>query len=353
MLARLATLLAVGSLTAMRIGVDLTAAPPRQAARSVSGRTAGALGFQRTAKRLARGKYIVEGPAHCFGCHSEIDRKSRPLRPIPGKKGGGRVDPPSATRPFQLVRSNISPDRETGAGTWTDEQFARAIRQGIGHDGRTLYIRMPYKFFHSMSDEDLAAVVVYLRSIPPVRNKLPKLVLPADVAARLQPLPPPGPVPPPDPSDPVKRGAYLVNLAQCAGCHSPSKDEEPIPGLEFSGGNVFTSFSGRALASGNLTIASANLTSDPSGIPYYDEALFIKTMRAGAVGGVRELDTVMPWSYYRLMTDADLKDVFAFLRSLKPVIHRVSNSEPPTDCPLCGHRHGLGERNPLPAPAGR
>ncbi len=353
MLARTATLLVVGFLAALKISGDQAAAPPPQAATSVSGPTAGAVNFERTAKRLARGKYIVEGPAHCFACHSEIDRKSRPLRSVAGKKGGGRVDPPTATRPFQLVRPNISPDRETGAGTWTDEQFARAIRQGIGHDGRTLYIRMPYKYFHSMSDEDLASVVVYVRSIPPVRNKLPKQALPAEVAAKLHSLPPPDPVPPPDSSDPVKRGAYLVNLAQCAGCHSPSKGEERIPGLEFSGGNVFTAFSGRAVASGNLTIASANLTSDPSGIPYYDEALFIKTMRAGAVGGVRELDTVMPWSFFRLMTDADLKDVLAFLRSLKPVIHRVSNSEPPTDCPLCGHRHGLGDRNPAPVPLAR
>ena len=260
--------------------------------------------------------------------------------------------PATEVRPFQIVYPNITRDPETGAGTWTDEELARAIRQGIGQDGRTLY-RMPFRAFSSMSDEDLAAVVVYLRSVPPVRNKLPKMVLPAEIAATLTPLPPPGRVPPPDPSDPVKRGAYLVTLGQCIGCHSPSRDGQRIPGLEFSGGNAFTASSGRLLSSGNLTIASANLTSDPSGIPYYDEALFVKTMRAGAVGGVRELDTAMPWSYFRLMTDADLKDVLAFLRSLKPVVHRVSNTEPPTLCPLCGYRHGYGDRNVAPAPTVR
>jgi hypothetical protein len=199
-----------------------------------------------------------------------------------------------------------------------------------------------------MSDEDLASVIVYLRTIPPVRNQLPKMVLPAEVAAKLKPLPPPGRVAPPDASNPADRGAYLVKLSGCIGCHSPQRNGAPIPGLEFSGGLVFPASGGRSVASGNLTIASANLTSDPSGIPYYDEALFIKTMRAGAVGGVRELDTVMPWSYYRLMTDEDLKDTFAFLHTLKPVLHRVCNTEPPTYCPLCGGRHGYGDLNKAP-----
>jgi len=115
----------------------------------------------------------VEGPAHCFGCHSEIDRDSRPLRPLAGRKGGGQVRPPGEHRPFELVIPNISSDRETGAGTWTDEQLVRAIRQGIGHDGRTLFTFMPYKALRSMSDEDLASIIVYLRTVPPVRNALP------------------------------------------------------------------------------------------------------------------------------------------------------------------------------------
>ena len=143
-----------------------------------------------------------------------------------------------------------------------------------------------------------------------------------------------------------------MTIARCVGCHSPmDRHERVIPGMEFAGGRTFEATGGRTVASGNLTIASPNLTSDPSGIPYYDEALFIKTMRAGAVGGVRELDTVMPWSYFRLMTDADLRDIFAFLRTLKPVLHRVSNQVPPTDCSLCRGRHGLGDHNAAPGAA--
>ncbi len=300
--------------------------------------------FERTAARFERGRYLVEAATHCFGCHSEIDRTVRPERPLEGKKGGGRVLPPTERRPFALVFSNISPDRETGVGAWTDEELARAIREGVGRDGRTLHRAMPSKNFHAMSDEDLASVILYVRSIPAVRNRLPKMVLPSEVAARNKPLPPTGVVPPPDPSDPVKRGAYLVRISGCQGCHTPARSGEPIPGMEFAGGNVFTLNPGRTVASVKR-IASANLTSDPSGIPHYDEAIFMKTMRTGAVAGVRELD-VMP--SYREITDPDLKDVFAFLRTQKPVLHRVSNQEPPTECPLCGQKHRLGDRNPAP-----
>ena len=68
---------------------------------------------------------------------------------------------------------NLTPDPETGAGSWTDDQLARAMREGVGHDGRALFPIMPYQHYRNMSDEDLASVVVYLRSLPPVHNQLP------------------------------------------------------------------------------------------------------------------------------------------------------------------------------------
>ena len=91
-------------------------------------------------------------------------------------------------------------------------------------------------------------------------------------------------------------------------------------------------------------VASANLTPDASGIGYYDEALFIQTIRTGSVRA-RKLNSVMPWWAFRNMTDDDLKALFAYLRTLKPVHHLVDNTEPPTQCRLCGQKHGLGHRN--------
>ncbi len=92
-------------------------------------------------------------------------------------------------------------------------------------------------------------------------------------------------------------------------------------------------------------MASANITQDPSDIPYYTEAAFIQTIRTGKVGGVRVLSAATPWICFKTMTDADLRDIFAYLRSVRPVKHRVNNTDPPMWCPLCGRRHGLGELN--------
>jgi hypothetical protein len=92
-------------------------------------------------------------------------------------------------------------------------------------------------------------------------------------------------------------------------------------------------------------VASMNLTQDPSGIPYYTEGIFIQTIRTGKVAGVRPLSAAMPWVFFGTMSDADLRDVFAHLQSVRSVQHRVNNTDPPTWCPRCGRRHGLGESN--------
>ena len=94
--------------------------------------------------------------------------------------------------PGHVVGPNLTPDVETGAGTWCDDQLARAIREGIGHDGRALFPMMPYEDFRHMSDEDLASVVVYLRSLAPaVHAELSKteIIFPVKYLIRSVPEP--------------------------------------------------------------------------------------------------------------------------------------------------------------------
>ncbi len=87
-----------------------------------------------------------------------------------------------------------------------------------------------------------------------------------------------------------------------------------------------------------------NLTPAPSGIPYYNEELFVEAIRTGRVRE-RQLSDVMPWGHYRGMTDEDLKAIFAFLKTLPPIDHTVDNALPRTKCEKCGLEHGGGERN--------
>ena len=285
--------------------------------------------FEPTSARLERGRYLTEGVLQCFVCHTDRDWTKPGAPPIEEMKGAGHnwnEDTPG------LVAPNITPDKETGAGNWTDDMFARAIREGVSHDGRPLDPQMFSANYRFLSDEDLASVIVYLRSLKPRRNPLPQ--------TKLEKYPDPptpltAPVAKPDLSTPVARGRYLVRIGTCIGCHTAFFNEIS-PGY-FGGGDPVKR--GKELA------YSANRTSDPSGIlSYYDENLFLQTLRTGTVKA-RKLSAVMPWIAVGKMTDDDLKAIFEYLQTRRPVQHIVDNTEPPTYCPKCGQMHGYGDRN--------
>lgn len=294
--------------------------------------------IESTPERLARGKYLVEHVNGCVECHTPRDWSSRtPSSEL--KNPGSGAEIPLKGLPGRIVAPNITPDPETGAGTWTDDQLARAIREGIGHDGRALFPMMPYEHYRSLSDEDLASVIVYIRALPAVRNPLPKteLIFPVKYLIRNVPQPLTSPVPTPDLSTPEKRGRYLVTLSGCSDCHTPVDNHQvPLPGMDFGGGTVLEGNFGR--------VASANLTPDPSGIPYYDANMFISAIRTGKVRA-RTLNPVMPVNAYSGMTDGDLSDIFAYLKTLAPVRHHVDNTEPAAFCKICKTVHGDGVKN--------
>lgn len=292
--------------------------------------------FERTPQRLERGRYLAVAVAGCVGCHSEHDWKNRGAIP-PGMEGAGEVMPITEL-PGRIVAPNITPDAETGAGTWSDDQLARAIREGIGHDGRALFPMMPYEDFRKMSDEDLASIIVYLRSLPARRRSLPKseIIFPVNYLIRGVPQPLTAPVATQDLSDPLHRGKYLVAMAGCAGCHTPQVRGQSVPGMDLAGGFTLSGPWG--------SVASSNITPDASGIGYYDEALFLQVMKTGNVKA-RELSPIMPVFDFKNMTDDDLKAMFAYLRTTKPVKHRVDNTEPVSECRVCQMKHGGGKLN--------
>ena len=294
--------------------------------------------FEATEARLARGKYLAEGPTHCFFCHTEHDF-SKPEYPIiQEKKGAGWMLPiPELNNPWAR---NITPDKETGIGDWTDDEISRAIREGIRKDGTALFPIMPYMEFAKLDDEDVKSIVVYLRTLAPIRNAVPARALPFPLEHIVKTIP--VPITQPQPSHPastaVERGKYLVNLAGCQGCHSPAIDGQPLAGLDFAGGSKFV------LPAASLTVFSANITPDASGIAHYDESLFMTTLRTGTMGG-RLLSHVMPFEFFRNMTDGDISDIYAYIKTVAPVKHRVNNTDKPTMCAVCNQEHGLGELN--------
>ena len=241
-----------------------------------------------------------------------------------------------------IASRNITPDVETGIGSWSDDEVARAIREGVRKDGTALFPVMPYLEFATMDDEDVKSIVVYIRTLAPVKNVVPTRNLPGPLEYIVKTIP--KPVTTPQPSHPSAtaedRGKYLVTMAGCAGCHTPSDDKgQPLPGLDFAGGGMFSD-----PGQNGKQVFSANITQDPSGIAHYDEAMLIETLHTGQLKG-RMLNHIMPFESFKNMKDDDIKDIFAYLKAQKPVKHRVSNTDPPAKCEICGQTHGLGELN--------
>jgi mono/diheme cytochrome c family protein len=293
--------------------------------------------FESTPARLERGKYLVTARVPCQLCHSELKTGPDGLHIPEGMAFAGRNWAPEGVA--FVTAPNLTPDPETGIGNLSDDALARAIREGISHDGRALFPIMPYQAFQAMTDEDLASIIVYLRTLKPVRHRMPPTDVPFPVKHLIKGLPEPveGSVTA-DLSTQEKRGEYIVRMAGCADCHTPMNDQGVrVPGMDFSGGNT-------AKFEGLAPVAVANITPGVNGIPYYTEDLFLEVMRTGRVRE-RQLHPMMPTKFYGNMTDDDLKATFAYLKTLKPVDHFIDNTMPPTKCAKCGLEHGGGERN--------
>ncbi len=217
--------------------------------------------------------------------------------------------------PGHIVVPNITPDKGTGAGNWTDDQIARAIREGIKHDESTIFPLMPYMLYKDLADEDVASVVVYLRSIPPVHNPLPvsKVNFPVNYLVRGVPQPVTQ-----QSTAPTQRTRWRAGSTWSTWGAVATRRKINLP---FAGGEVLRGPWGDA--------TSANITPDASGIGYYSESTFVTAMRTGYVGA-RELNQIMPYGEFKGITDDDLKTMFAYLKTLAPVKHRVDNSLPPT-----------------------
>src|SRR4051812_16691704 len=176
-------------------------------ARPVTGLT-----FERTEARRARGEYLAEHVVGCFHCHSEHDL-SDPAGPVKaGMKGAGWEMP--IPELGKVMAPNITSDVETGIGGWTDDEIARAIQEGVNRSGQALFPVMPYMNFREMDDEDLASIVVYLRTVPAVKLKRERtqLIFPLSVLVKTMPVPLPSHAPKPAPvrATAVDRGAYIV-----------------------------------------------------------------------------------------------------------------------------------------------
>ncbi len=288
-------------------------------------RPAPTISVARTPAQVARGRYLAEHVSGCIGCHSHRDW-GRFGGPVVGPLGsGGDCLGEADGMPGTICVPNLTPDRATGLGRWSDGEVMRAVREGVDREGHALFPFMPYAEYRALSDVDARALVAYLRTLPPVAREVPgtELDFPVSFFVRMVPAPLGRAVVGPDPSDHLAYGRYLATIAGCRFCHTPADSHErPLPGKEWIGGHAFRGPWG--------TLRSPNLTPHASGLGAVGREDFVgrfKAFESAAAIAVpanqRGRNTPMPWLEYAGMSRDDLLAIYDFLRTLPAVDNRV------------------------------
>jgi mono/diheme cytochrome c family protein len=239
---------------------------------------------------IAKGKHFVQAIAKCASCH--------------GDDLAGKVVVEDAMM-GQLYSANLTRGKGGIGSSYTDADYVRAIRHGVGKNGRPL-LTMPTDAFYYINDEDLANSIAYLKTIPAVDAELPaKRIGPLARALFLltdfplvqaEKVPLRGPRPPKIPAGQTREyGDYLAVTGSCKSCHLQ----------DLSGGVPIAK-----------NLLSANLT--PKAIGNWTEADFRKSLRDGVRPGGRILSAVMPWPYTRLMTDDEIHALWLYVHSVPP-----------------------------------
>jgi cytochrome c553 len=244
---------------------------------------------------VERGQHFARAITKCVDCH--------------GDDLGGKVyvDDPAIGR---FVPVTLTTGKGGVGAQLTPADWERAVRHGVGRDGRPLLF-MPSEDYATLSDADLGAIIAWAQQLPPVDRELPptkvgpmarvlnaagQLPLAAQTIAHSSAQQDAASSPPPGPT--AEYGSYLANVGGCTGCHGPGLSGGHVPGTppDFK--------------------PAANLT--PKGIGHYTEADFFRALREGVRPDGTKIDPFMPWKLAREMSDDEIRAVHAYLRTVPP-----------------------------------
>ena len=256
---------------------------------------------------IARGKYLATA-GDCVACHTKPGPGGVPFA------GGQYVSTPFG----DLPTPNLTPDKETGIGTWSDEDFYRAMHLGIRKDGANLYPGLPYQWFTHVTRDDVMAIKAYLFSLPPAHSPTPPnhMVFPFNIRAGIAGwnavyFKPGDFKPDASKSAQWNRGAYLVEgLGHCSDCHTPKNTAlAPIDSQAYSGGNVDSWY-------------APNITSDPKeGIGKWSQQALVTYLKTGAMKGRGVAFGPMAQTVHDSLshlTDQDLTAMAVYIESIPP-----------------------------------
>lgn len=277
--------------------------------------------------KIERGKYLANHVAVCIDCHST---RNWDLFAAPMEEGtagaGGEVFSKEMGFPGTFYAPNITPYE---LSSWSDGEIFRAITTGVSKDGDALFPLMASHRFGQMSKEDIESIIVYLRTLTPLVNDVPRSQVDFPVNILINTMPKKQTLAMhPSKTYPIEYGAYLVNAAGCVDCHSKTDKGSVIAGTEFGGGMEFKQPVG--------TVRSPNITfHENSGIGNWTEEMFIAKFKSYADTTFKpskieagHFNTPMPWTMYGGMDSDDLKAIYAYLKSIKPIDNTVERFTP-------------------------
>jgi mono/diheme cytochrome c family protein len=281
------------------------------------------LKIDRTADRIARGKYLANCVTVCVDCHSTRDW-SRSLGPlIPGTlgKGGERFDNRQGF-PGVYYSKNITP---VGISRYSDGELFRLITTGVTKEGRAMFPVMPYHYYGKMDPEDIISLISYLRTLEPIESQVTESVSDFPMNFIINTIPEKAkPNKLPQKSDGLAYGAYMTNAAACIECHTPVKRGQILEELAFSGGREFV------LPDGS-TVRSANLTADSTtGLGAWTKEQFVARFKMYAEPTFQpspvkpgQFNSIMPWLTYTKMDKEDLAAIYTYLSQVKAIPNKV------------------------------
>lgn len=278
--------------------------------------------IQATNANIKRGEYLSNHVAVCMDCHSTRDWNKYSAPIINGTLGkGGEAFTKEFGFPGNYYSKNITP---FNLKNWTDGELYRCITTGVTKNGKALFPVMPYPSYGKMADSDIKAIISYIRTLKPIESKIDESHSDFPMNIIINTIPSKAsPSEIPDKKDIVNYGSYLMNVANCAECHTKAIRGKKLEGMDFAGGFEFNLPNG--------TIRSANITPDSeTGIGKMKKEDFIKKFKSFDLKTYiptevkkEQFNTVMPWTMYSGMTEEDLGAIYEYLRTVKPVNNKI------------------------------
>ncbi len=274
-----------------------------------------------TEEKVEHGRYLANHVMLCMDCHAIRDFSLFGGPPEPGTLGaGGEIFDQSIGAPGRFISRNLTP---SALGDWTDGEIFRAITSGVSKDGSALFPIMPYPHYSQLSEEDIHAVIAYLRSLEPIENELPEskpdfpvnflintMPVKADLKAK------------PSREDVVEYGRYMITAAACTDCHT-RMERGNFVGEPYAGGTEFH------MPDGSV-IRSSNITPHETGIGGWTKEQFVNRFKAYSDSVFiphrvepGQFQTIMPWGMYAGMQREDLEAIYEYLKTISPVEYNV------------------------------